>query len=145
VAYSCSCVVYAVHVVGGWPGRLSVCQVVLDSGAACSFGWTDLQERPGCRISMSCSACAMQSLPWRRMMTRDVWRRALVVLCMVFMYCGFVRVDAHVVVLGLGVVVCSMGFRASWSRVCVVGVLCCVVVCMIVRVFCRALVVRVGL
>ena len=65
-------------------------------------------------------------------------------LCIVSMYCGFVRVDAHVVAVGLGVVVWSMGFRAAWSRECVVGVLCCVVVCRIVRVLCMALVMRLG-
>ena len=47
VAYSCSCVVYAVQVVGGSPGGLSVSHVVLDSGAACICGRIALQAFPG--------------------------------------------------------------------------------------------------
>ena len=53
MAYSCSCVVYAVHVVGGSPGGLSVSHVVLDSGAAWSCGKIALQAFPGLPICTS--------------------------------------------------------------------------------------------
>ena len=72
MAYSCSCVVYAVHVVGGSPGGLSVSHVVLDSGAACSCGKISLQAFPGLPICTSWSACVVRSCPCRRTMTRVV-------------------------------------------------------------------------
>ena len=72
VAKSCSCVVYAVHVVGGSPGGLSVSHVVLDSGAACNCGRIALQAFPGLQICTSWSACVVRSCPWRRIITRIV-------------------------------------------------------------------------
>ena len=53
----------------------------------------------------------------------------------VCIYCGFVSVDFHVLLLGCGVVVCIMGLIASCSRMYVVGVGFFRVVCKVVRAF----------
>ena len=72
MAYSCSCVVYAAHVVGCSPVGLSVSHVVLDYGAACSCGRISLQEFAGLPICTSWSACVVRSCPWWHTMTRVV-------------------------------------------------------------------------
>ena len=56
-------------------------------------------------------------------------------LWIVCIYCGFVRVDFHVLLLGCGVIVCIIGLSSSWSRMYVVGVGFIFVVCKVVRAF----------